>query len=203
MVRNQVRLGAFTIATQREPIFLGNNDWARGSYDAEFFNDRNSAQVRWLLARHPRLPEEDEVQKGRTYVAEAVRYAREHPRRQAWLVARRAALFLSPLRERENADNGYDWAFATVASLCVVGAAWLVRTHPPSVSLLALPVGATFATCLVVLFLPRYRYPCEPMLIGLASQVAFMGAMRYGTQRALAVLAALVAVHVGVALVMG
>ena len=45
MLRNRMLLGSFTIATQREPIFLGNNAWARGSYDSEFFSDLNSAQV--------------------------------------------------------------------------------------------------------------------------------------------------------------
>src|SRR5262249_58527367 len=39
MWRNHARLGAFTLASQREPLFLGNNAWARGSYDGEVLAD--------------------------------------------------------------------------------------------------------------------------------------------------------------------
>jgi 4-amino-4-deoxy-L-arabinose transferase-like glycosyltransferase len=203
MLRNRVQLGSFGIASQREPIFLGNNAWARGSYDSEFFNDLNSAQVHWLLARHPHFEEYSEVEKGRIYVAEALTYARQHPLRQAWLVARRAVLFFSPLRETEDADNAYDWAFATIAAVCLFGAAGLVKANPQSVALIALPVVATFVTCLLVLFVARYRYPAEPMLVALASQTLLVAVDRYGALRTLGAVALLLAFNLGVVLFMG
>jgi 4-amino-4-deoxy-L-arabinose transferase-like glycosyltransferase len=202
MLRNRVLLGSFTIATQREPIFLGNNAWARGSYDSEFFNDLNSAQVAWISARHDQFQKRSEVEKGRIYTAEAITYAREHPARQAWLVARRALLFLSPLREKEDADNLFDWAFAPVGVLCLIGGAWVVKANPRSASLLALPVLATFFTCLLVLFLPRYRYPAEPMLIAVACQGVYEGIARHGAALTVGAVGLLVASSIALALVM-
>ena len=203
MLRNRVLLVSFTIATQREPIFLGNNSWARGSYDSEFFNNIQSAQVAWMLARHEHFEKRSEVEKGRIYTEEAITYARQHPVRQAWLVARRALLFLSPLREKEDADNLFDWAFAPVGVLCLVGGAWVVKANPRSTAMLALPVLATFLTCLLVLFLPRYRYPAEPMLIALACLSVSEGIARHGARLTLGLLSLLVASSVGLALVMG
>jgi len=203
MVRNRVLLGSFTIATQREPIFLGNNAWARGSYDSEFFNDINSAQVAWMLARHEHFEKRSEVEKGRIYTEEALTYARQHPARQAWLIARRALLFMSPLREKEDADNLFDWAFAPVGVLCLIGGAWVVKANPRSVSMLALPVLATFLTCLLVLFLPRYRYPAEPMLIALACLSVSEGIARHGAPATLGLVGVLLASSVALALAMG
>jgi hypothetical protein len=203
MLRNHARIGSFTIASQREPIFLGNNDWARGSYDAEFFNDAHSAQVRWLLARHPDFEKKSEIDKGHIYTAEAVAYARRHPLRQAWLVGRRALLFFSPLRDTEDADYLFDWAFATVAILCLIGGAGVTVALPRSVSMLALPVVATFVTCLIVLFLPRYRYPAEPMLVALACQSVAVSSARHGTATTLGAVALLLAASFGVALYRG
>jgi 4-amino-4-deoxy-L-arabinose transferase-like glycosyltransferase len=203
MLRNRVLLGSFTIATQREPLFLGNNAWARGSYDSEFFNDINSAQVAWMLARHEHFEKRTEVEKGRIYTEEAVTYARQHPERQAWLVARRALLFMSPLREKEDADNLFDWAFAPIGVLCLIGGAWVVKANPRSASMLALPILATFLTCLLVLFLPRYRYPAEPMLIALACLSVSEGITRHGAPMTLGLLGLLVASSVGLALLMG
>jgi hypothetical protein len=202
MLRNRLLLGSFTISTQREPIFLGNNAWARGSYDSEFFNDLNSAQVAWISARHDQFQKRSEVEKGRIYTAEAITYAREHPARQAWLVARRALLFLSPLREKEDADNLFDWAFAPVGVLCLIGGAWVVKGNPRSASLLALPVLATFFTCLLVLFLPRYRYPAEPMLIAVACQGVYEGITRHGAALTVGAVGLLVASSIALALVM-
>jgi 4-amino-4-deoxy-L-arabinose transferase-like glycosyltransferase len=203
MLRNRMLLGSFTIATQREPLFLGNNDWARGSYDSEFFNDLNSAQVAWIRARHDQFEKRSEVEKGRIYTREAVTYAREHPSRQAWLVGRRALLFMSPLREREDADNLFDWAFAPVGVLCLIGGVWAVKANPRGTSLLALPVLATFFTCLLVLFLPRYRYPAEPMLIAFACLGVSEGIVRHGAPMMLGLVGLLVAASVGLAVVMG
>lgn len=179
MLRNRERLGWFTIATQREPLFIGNNAWARGSYDSEFLNDRRSAQLRWLQERHPGFLELTEVEKSRIYAEEAVSYAREHPARQAWLIGRRLVLFASPLRETEQSDNAYDWAFGTVLGVCLVGVA-LLRREVAALSLLALPVAASLATVALVMFLPRYRYTAEPMMVAFACRTVAQVARQFG-----------------------
>ena len=182
MLRNLQQLGSFTIATQREPLFLGNNAWARGSYDSEFFTSE-SGQVAWLLQRHPDFRQKSEVEKSRIYAASARAYALAEPRREAWLVGRRALLFFSPLRENETGGNTYDWAFATLAAVCLLGAPWFLRANAESHWLALVPLAAAFVTCLIVLFLPRYRYPAEPLLVALACQTVHLAMGRHGVAR--------------------
>jgi len=79
LLRNYSRLGVVALATQREPLFLGNNAWARGSYDGEFFAPYAGRQERWLEARHPGFRMKPEVEKSRIYAIEAVTYWRESP----------------------------------------------------------------------------------------------------------------------------
>jgi 4-amino-4-deoxy-L-arabinose transferase-like glycosyltransferase len=182
MLRNLQQLGSFTIATQREPLFLGNNAWARGSYDSEFFT-AETGQVAWLLERHPDFRQKSEVEKSRIYAASARAYARAEPRREAWLVGRRALLFFSPLRENERGGNTYDWAFATLAAVCLLGWRWFLRANAESHSLALVPLLAAFVTCLIVFFLPRYRYPAEPLLVALACQTVNGAMARHGFAR--------------------
>jgi 4-amino-4-deoxy-L-arabinose transferase-like glycosyltransferase len=202
MLRNHARLGSFVIATQLEPLFLGNNAWASGSYDSEFFDHFGSLQVRWLVERHPGFRAKTELEKGRIYAGEALVYAREHPRREAWLVGRRALFFFSPLREAEDGDISYDWAFATVVGVCLLGLRFL-RPRGVGVWVLALPVVATFITCIVVLFMPRYRYPAEPTLVALACQTVNVAGARFGWRAALWAVALVLAFNFGVALFLG
>jgi len=69
--------------------------------------------------------------------------------------------------------------------------------------MLALPVLATFLTCLLVLFLPRYRYPAEPMLIAVACLSVSEGIARHGAPAALGLVGVLLASSVALALAMG
>ena len=195
MLRNLRQLGSFTIATQREPLFLGNNAWARGSYDGEFFT-AGSGQVRWLLERHPDFLQKSELEKSRIYVAAWRAYARAEPRREAWLIGRRALLFFSPFRENETGGNTYDWTFGMLGAICLLAAPWFLRANAESRWLALVPLLATFVACLIVLFLPRYRYPAEPLLVALACQTV-RGAMdRHGVARVTTALAALAAVNI-------
>jgi 4-amino-4-deoxy-L-arabinose transferase-like glycosyltransferase len=200
MWRNHERLGMFTLASQREPLFLGNNAWARGSYDGEFISDPRGRQFEWLNARHPGFAGRSEIEKSRIYAQEAVAFMREHPRREAWLVARRGLLFFSPLRETDDGDLALDWTFGAVVLLCAPAIGWIVAARDRGALLLVVPVLAVLATCLAVLFLPRYRYPAEPMMVALACQGAQVASRRLGVAAMVATVGLVLAINLVAAL---
>src|SRR5262249_50294555 len=148
--------------------------------DGEFLSDPRGGQYEWLDSRHPGFVGKSEIEKSRIYAQEAVTFMREHPGREAWLVARRALLFFSPLRETDDGDLALDWTFGAVVLLCAPAVAWIVAERERGALLLVMPVVAVLATCLAVLFLPRYRYPAEPMMVALAGQGAQVASRKLG-----------------------
>jgi hypothetical protein len=201
MIRNYERLGTFALASQRDVLFLGHNAWGRGSYDGDFFNSQ-SAQVQALITHHPGFLQASEIEKAAAYSREAMASIREYPARETWLLARKAALFLSPLRETEDGDSAYDWVFATVAVVCVAGWRWRLPRHAPGEWLLALPIVTALVTCLLVYFMPRYRYPAEPMMAAFACQAVSLACARHGAATVAGALGLLLAGNLAIALVL-
>jgi 4-amino-4-deoxy-L-arabinose transferase-like glycosyltransferase len=171
MTRNYSKLGVFTIATQREPLYLGNNAWARGSYDGRIEPDPFHPVIPQhvlMLEKYPGFLDLSETKKASLYKKEAIRYALDNKARMLWLTWRKLLIFFLPIHEVRG-THGYSWAYATIAPFALVGAVRAVRKRRMELLLLLAPFGVVLATSVLVLAMPRYRYPGEPGLIILAA----------------------------------
>ena len=216
IVRNYVRLGVTTIATQTDVLFFGNNPWARGAFSSEggklydviapykkatlaslsqgagggdggpVAARIESEQFRFLEERHPGFLMRSEAEKFNIYKQEALAYAAANPRRMAWLLYRKAVLFWLPLHE---ARAGYDYSFmyGFMLPYFAVGTALAVVRRRPGLLLMLIPLLANFATAILVFGLPRYRYVAEPAMLVLAASGASAMAARYSWPRTAAV----------------
>lgn len=160
-LRNEVRLGAFTLTTQTQELWLGNNAWARGSFQADW-----PPQKAYLLAKYPDLDQLDEVRRSRFFVREAVDEIASHPARILWLLPRKALVFFS-----YTSYLGADWVYAGLLPFALLGTVLLAahRRHRPTLWLLGVPVVGALIICLLAFGDPRFRMPVDPLIVGLAS----------------------------------
>ncbi len=201
MTRNYHKLGVLAIATQREPLYLGNNAWARGSYDGRTEPDPFHPVIPqhvFLVQKYPDFIHLSEVEKSSLYKAEAVRYALENKARMLWLAWRKLAIFFLPVHEA-GTSRGYSWAYATMAPFALAGAVRAVRKQRMELLLLLAPFAVVMATSLIVLAMPRYRYPAEPGLIILAAYGFAALAARYRPRNVYVASAAWLAMNCGAA----
>lgn len=181
MVRNFVTLRAFTIATQNEPLFLGNNAWARGSYYP--FAEPEAPSYAYMLERYPRFMMRSEVEKASLYRQEAISYVLQNPLRMLWLVGRKSLIFFVPLYSVEG-GYAYDFAFVFILPLFLLGLLLTVRRDRLASFILLLPIIAAFATSIIIAAHPRYRYLGEPEMVMFASVGLIYLVTRYSWRRA-------------------
>lgn len=170
MFRNYRTLGVFTIATQSDPLYLGNNAWARGSYDGRLESDPFHPQVpQYVLLeqRHPGFAARSEVDKSKIYWQEAINAVLENKERMPWLLARKALIFGSPLYQVSR-GYGIDFAFIFMLPFFLLGAFLAIHDFSDPAIPLLFPLVAVFVTAIIVFPIPRYRYPAEPGMVILA-----------------------------------
>lgn len=197
VVRNYLTLGVATVATQSDVIFFGNNAWTRGAFNSEegrmssditfdptAASDSRSGenndiirhdaahlqteQFRYLEERYPNFFMRSEAEKSAIYRREGVSYILENKRRMVWVLYRKALMFWLPLHE-VSGRNGYSFAYAFMIPFFAVGCASAVRGRDAGALLMLVPVLACFATEMIALSHPRYRYPGEPAMLILAA----------------------------------
>lgn len=231
VVRNRLSLGVATIATQSDVLFLGNNDWARGSFNSEggklylviapysngtlpalasragggdlrrAASELDSEQFRYLDSRHPGFLLRSEAEKYGIYRREAFEYAAAHPARMAWLVYRKVALLWLPLHE-SGPRYDYSFMYGFILPFVVVGAACAVVRRSRRLLLMLIPILSCLVTAVVVFGLPRYRYLAEPALVILAVAGARRLARRYPPSAVALAALAWLAVNLGAAFVL-
>ncbi len=153
--RNAFTMGVFTISTEAEVLWLGNNQWARGTYYGNW-----EPQLDYLESRHPGFRSFDEVARASVFRAEGVREIVENPGRFVWLMPRKAAIFLSP----SHPWLGLDLLYLALLPLCLVGGYTLWTAGDQRLILLGLPVLSVTVLCIVTFGDSRFRHPVEPLM---------------------------------------
>ncbi len=160
VIRNGVRMGTFSLTTETDALWGGNNAWARGSMAGDW-----APQEAHLSAKHPGFDRLDEVGRSRLYLQEALSEVVRNPARILWLLPRKAAIFFSP-----SSYLGFDWLYAIFLPFSLVGGVCLAmqRETRHTLWLLGYPALAVLIVCLLAYGEPRLRHPIEPLLVVLA-----------------------------------
>jgi 4-amino-4-deoxy-L-arabinose transferase-like glycosyltransferase len=172
MIRNWVRLGSPVLSTQTEAFYLGNNAWARGSFDGEILKaGEKSVQLAPLARRYPDFWTMSELERSRVWTIEAKRSIRDNPRRAVWLAFRKSAIFWGPFQAWGVTGYHHHWAWLLMLLLTPLGIVALRAERRLDAAWIAvLPVLATYLAVLLTYAQDRYRYPIEPL-------IAFTGAI--------------------------
>ncbi len=161
-IRNVVRLGTFSLTTETEALWGGNNAWARGAFAGDW-----APQEAYLSSKYPGFYRLDEAARSRLYLQEAMSEAIGNPVRILWLLPRKFVVFFSPSSYLVRVD----WLYAILLPFSLFGGAWLVgqpqaRHH---LWLIAYPVFGVLTVCLLTFGDSRVRHPVDTVLVILAS----------------------------------
>jgi 4-amino-4-deoxy-L-arabinose transferase-like glycosyltransferase len=171
VARNAIVMGVPVLSTQTDHFYLGNNRWARGSFNGDFFLlGRQSPQLQQVAEWYPGFWQMSELQRSRAWSGAAVRAALDDPARIGWLLCRKALVFMSPLQFWSVPGYPFHLAWIPAASLAAV-ALWDARSWRKMLQLwpLILPIGAVFAAVLATYAFDRYRFVIEPYVVLLAA----------------------------------
>jgi hypothetical protein len=161
VIRNGRTIGIYELSTESwEAIWLGNNRWARGSWPANWPEQRLE-----LLKKYPNFDQLDEVGHFRVFEAETKAEVFGNPRRIAWLLPRKAVIFFLP-----RSWMGTDWVFGLTLPFFAVGV-WVLardRQRRHLLALVGLPMASVFAVSLLAFSDVRYRHPIDPLFFFLA-----------------------------------
>lgn len=159
-VRNQLRMGVFTLTTQTAELWQGNNAWARGSLPGVW-----PPQRAYLLAKYPDLYQLDEVGRYRLFMREAINEVVSHPARILWLLPRKTLVFFS-----HGSYLGVDWLYAGLLPFSLLGAVCLAkhREQRRTLWLLGFPILGVLIVALLIFGDPRFRIPVDPLMVVLA-----------------------------------
>lgn len=172
VARNYVVMGRAVLSTQTDHFYLGNNQWARGSFNGDFFVvGRESPQLKRMTELFPDFWQMTEVDRSDAWLRAAQLSIIENPQHFAWLLWRKALVFWSPLQHWR-----WGWYRIHVAhSILLLSALLLLwRTSRIGESLerlevALLPVLAVFVAALATYGFDRYRYVAEPYIVVLGS----------------------------------
>jgi hypothetical protein len=175
-IRNGKTLGVYEMSTESwEAVWLGNNRWARGSWPANWAEQRTE-----LLQKYPNFDQLDEVGTFQVFHREAMADLLGQPRRILWLLPRKVAIFFYP-----KSWIGTDWVFASMLPFFAVGAValWRDRRSRHLLALVGLPMASVFAVSLIAFSDVRYRHPIDSLIfilagVGLDRGVAWWRARR-------------------------
>jgi hypothetical protein len=160
VIANGVRMGVFTLSTETEVLWQGNNAWARGSWPGDW-----APQEAYLKAKYSEFSELNEVGRSRIYLKEAVQECFRNPTRILWLLPRKAMIFFAP-----SSYLGFDWLYLLLVPLWLVGGVCLAAQPKGRLVLwlLGSPVVGVLIICLLSFGDPRFRHPVDPLLVVLA-----------------------------------
>ncbi len=178
--RNWSLLGRPILSTQTEAFYLGNNPWARGSYNGDLLTAGWEApQLMRMQDRYPGFRDMGELERAEAWRAEACYCVLQDPTRFAWLLARKTAIFWGPFQDWGWRAYRYHYALGLAMIFFPFGLFQLRRRlSDPTMLLLYGPILAVYGACLLTYATDRYRYTIEPFIL-LVSAVGFLGVRSY------------------------
>jgi 4-amino-4-deoxy-L-arabinose transferase-like glycosyltransferase len=171
MLRNLNAVGKPVLSTQTEAFYLGNNAWARGSYDGEINRTaERSPQLVPLVKKYPNFWQMTEVERSQVWTREGLDFLLADLPRAFWLMARKTAIFFSPLQVWSVPGYRHHWGWVLMLLLLPAGILDLRRQGRTDVAWLSgLLVLSTYIAVLMTYAMDRYRYPIEPFVVLLGS----------------------------------
>lgn len=184
VLRNTFVMGKSLLSTQTEHFYLGNNLWARGSFNGDIFTlGWDAPQYRAVLEKYPNALEMSEIERSEMWKKLAVSSVVENPKHFLWLLPRKTAIFWLPLQDWQIGFYKYHYLFALLLALAVAGF-WLKRKNDvlPLMVLLALPMLGIYIATLLLYAYDRYRFTGEPFVVVLGV-IGFFALVKYFKER--------------------
>jgi hypothetical protein len=132
------------------------------------------------------------------YTREGLNCMAEGARRMPWLAYRKTLLYWLPLHESRR-GNDYSYMYAFALPFFALGAWRAAAKRQAGLLLMLVPVLACFATVVLTIGQPRYRFPSEPAMLVLAAAGAAALARRYPRARVAAAAAVWFIINAGAA----
>lgn len=199
LVRNYLVFDALVFSTNVDNLWLGNNEWARGSSAGEWRRRETSQQWAYILSKYPGFVQLSELEKSRIYVKEAREVIFRNPARTLWLMMRKAMVFFQPFYEGSGGALHYNFSFVFMVPLFLVGTAVVFRRSPADAWLVFFPIISLFVALLITVAGDRYRSPAEPFMIVFSGVAVVWLARQLGRLQAIALCGGWLAVNLAAA----
>jgi len=175
VLRNATVLHAITLSTQTSrELWSGNNAWTRGAWSGDWLKP-DPEQIQYLRERYPEFEKMDEVGRSRIFASEFVNEVTNHPKRIAWLVPRKIAIYLSP-----SSYLGDDWIYAALLPFSLIGMLWMWNNKEARhlLWLIGFPIIGVMLICMLTFGDSRFRHPVNPSVaifsaIGLKNGIGY------------------------------
>lgn len=170
MLRNWQEMGKPLLSTQMEGFYVGNNQWARGSLNGDFFTiGARSPQLQVILHKYPHMAQMNEVQRSQMWMKEGIHVVVSQPKHTLWLLMRKTLIFLGPFLYWAAGPYKRHYFFMLALVLMPFGIFTALRQHRKrELILLLLPLLGIYIATLMTYAIDRYRYPAEPGVVLLA-----------------------------------
>jgi hypothetical protein len=189
-MRNWIVLGKPVLSTQTDHFYLGNNLWARGSFDGDIFKlGYEAPQFKVIIERHPNVWEMSEIERSEMWSQEAINAVVSNPAHFGWLLMRKTLVFWAPTQSWSSGFYRWHYALAILLPFAALGIYInLRRGLKQEMLLMLLPIAAVFLSALLTYALDRYRFVIEPLIvllgaIGMAECVGWLYARARSTER--------------------
>lgn len=170
VLRNWHEVGKPVLSTQTEGFYVGNNQWARGSLNGDFFTTGAKApQLQVIIRKYPHMAQMNEAQRSRMWLNEGIHVVVSQPKHTLWLLVRKTLIFLGPFLYWTAGPYNRHYFFMLALILMPFGIlAALRQNRKRELVLLLLPLLGIYIATLMTYALDRYRYPAEPGVLLLA-----------------------------------
>jgi hypothetical protein len=162
MWRNHQATGRWTFSAETEQaLWSGNNKWARGSWPGEIMQNRNSAQIQYLLSKYPDFFELTEMERADLFLKETLLETISNPIHALWLIPRKICILFLPV-----SYLGFDIAYCVSVPFIFAGLILLLFDNERRLVgiLLSVPISVLVITCAVTFGDPRFRATVDPLL---------------------------------------
>ncbi len=185
VARNYVELGKPVLSTQTDSFYWGNNQWTRGSHNAEVFAMApwTAPQVQYLLEKYPGIKDYSELQLSEVWSKEAFGYMKDNPKRTILLSIKKTVAYISPLQSWHTGVYNFHYVYLFLL-IGTIGAFFVIQSKKEYFLLLLPFMGGWLATILTVA-IDRYRYPVEPFFIILGTYGILEMVRRYKNRKSL------------------
>ncbi|HXG85340.1 MAG TPA: hypothetical protein VNI84_15065 [Pyrinomonadaceae bacterium] len=180
VLRNMIVMGKPVLSTQTEHFYLGNNLWARGSFNGDIFiAGWDTPQYKAVLEKYPNAPEMSEIERSEMWKEATLSSIKENPKHFLWLLPRKTAIFWLPMQSWEFGFYRYHYLFALLLLFSFIGF-WLKRKDDvlPLMVLLSLPMLGIYISALLTYAFDRYRFPGETFII-ILGVIGFFSMLEY------------------------
>jgi Dolichyl-phosphate-mannose-protein mannosyltransferase len=169
--RNLYVMGKPMLSTATDHFYVGNNLWARGSFNGDFNTlGYDAPQIKVIKDRYPNMNEMSEIELSEMWSREAVRSITSNPRRFAWLLMRKSLVFWGPFQYWSYGayKKPYLFSFMLIFALFAV-----IRSRDRHtrrlVMLFSIPAISVFGAELLTYASDRHRFVTEPCIFFLGA----------------------------------